>query len=248
MAPRVKPAAKLLPRRMSQYAFVGIVVALHSERRTLRQLHGALVEVSGPGPTNAAAAARRLLARGACCLVSWGTAGGLVPELSAGALLVSAESTDAAAEGLDPPNRSLEATIAATCAALGTVRGRICSVSEPASQRAAKELLNRRTGAIVVDMESASVAAVAREAGMPFAAVRAVVDPLDFEIPAAALLGLRADGRSNVWPVMGSLLRDPVQVMALCRLGLHFRAALRKLEAAATLLARAGFAGIKALQ
>ena len=118
------------------------------------------------------------------------------------------------------------------------LRGAVCSVSEPACQRKGKEALHRATGASVVDMESAAVAAVALRAGLPFAALRAVVDPLAFEIPPAALAGMREDGRSSVWPVVAALLRDPAQLATLCQLGLHFRRALRSLETIASLLAR----------
>ena len=222
---------------MTLQAPLGIVVAMEAERRTLAKLAGSMIELSGPGPRNAAAAAERLQARGARLLVSWGTAGALVPELPPGALLVSATTTqDSGPDNLHHDHKLADA-IAEACAALRPTRGTVCSVSRPACQRSAKEALNRISGALVVDMESAAVAAVAHRAGLPFAAVRAVVDPVGFELPPAALAGLREDGSSSVWPVLVALLRQPGQLGSLCRLGLHFRSALRALEAVAAHLA-----------
>ena len=223
---------------MSQQAPLGIVVALLAEAQTLRRLPDALIEISGPGPDNASAAAERLLARGARALIAWGTAGALVPGLSAGTLLVtSAVQTDVAQQDL-VPTAPLADALAAACAELGPLRGLLCTVPRPLCLRRDKVELSQRTGALMVDMESAAVARVACRALVPFAAVRAVVDPLDFEIPSVALAGMRADGSSSVGPVLAGLLRNPGQLVGLCRLGLHFRTALNTLTTAAALLGR----------
>lgn len=222
---------------MTLQAPIGIVVALEPERRTLVKLDGTLIALSGPGPRNATAAADRLLARGARQLVSWGTAGALVPAMRAGTVLISASaSLDGGPDDFDH-DPTLADAIAAACAPLKPARGPVCSVARPACLRSDKEALNRRSGAIVVDMESAAVASAAHRAGVPFAAVRAVVDPLEFELPPAALAGMQEDGSNSIWPVLAALVRQPGQLLPLCRLGLQFRSALRSLEAAATLLA-----------
>ena len=221
---------------MSQPAPLGIVVALLAEAQTLRGVSGALVEISGPGPDNAAAAAERLLARGAGALMAWGTAGALVPGFSAGALLITAEVRDNEEQTPRQESAPLAEALAIACAKLSPARGLLCTVSRPLCQRSEKAELAQRTGALMVDMESAAVATIAQRAMRPFAAVRAVVDPFDFEIPPAALAGMGADGSSSPWPVLVGLMRNPGQLISLCRLGLHFRSALKTLAAAATLL------------
>ena len=49
---------------------------------------GTLLVLSGIGPVSAAEGARRLVLSGARALISWGVAGGLDPQLAAGALVL----------------------------------------------------------------------------------------------------------------------------------------------------------------
>jgi hypothetical protein len=80
-------------------------------------------------------------------------------------------------------------------------------------------------------MESHIAARVAAENGVPFAACRVVIDPADEELPPAAEVGLREDGRPDVLAVLTSLALRPAQLPGLVRLAYHAaiaRAALRE--------------------
>jgi adenosylhomocysteine nucleosidase len=92
-----------------------------------------------------------------------------------------------------------------------------------------KQELKDATGAAAVDLESGVVATLAAARGLPFAVLRAVCDPAERSLPAAALVALDAEGRIRPWPLVQSLLRDPRQVIGLLRLAADAAAARRSL-------------------
>src|SRR5512136_15124 len=78
---------------------LGIVAAVTAEARTLTKEPipcgeliylpgGAMLIVSGMGPTRAARTSKALLEKGATALLSWGSAGGLASEVSPGSLIL----------------------------------------------------------------------------------------------------------------------------------------------------------------
>src|SRR5512136_3030110 len=173
---------------------LGIVVAMTDEAKTLTKKplsigqtievrEGVLVHLSGVGRKRAARAAQSLLNRGATALLSWGTAGGLVPGLAPGSLVLpkAVMGSDLSLFQVDPSwHERLRIRL----------EGRIDLRSEtliesptvlmtPEEQRA----LAYRTGAVAVDMESAAVAFTADQAGLPFVALRVVSDSLDQTLP-----------------------------------------------------------------
>ncbi|MGH7926100.1 MAG: hypothetical protein ACREQH_16075 [Candidatus Binatus sp.] len=78
-----------------------------------------------------------------------------------------------------------------------------------AEKRSAKE----STGAIAVDMETAAIAAETAARGLPFVAIRAVLDEIDEEVVGAAM----ADEDGNVRPLAATsyLLRNPGTMLKL---------------------------------
>jgi adenosylhomocysteine nucleosidase len=101
------------------------------------------------------------------------------------------------------------------------VRDRIHSADAPVTSPAQKARLFRTTGAVAVDMESEAVAEVAREAGVRFAVVRAIVDPAHRSLPRA----IRADGVD--WLALLAQPGDWMKLMALARDWRRARRALR---------------------
>ncbi len=100
----------------------------------------------------------------------------------------------------------------------------------------AKAALAARTGALAVDMESHALAHVARAAGVPFVAVRAVADPAQQSLPRAVLGAVADDGAIRTLPVLARLALSPWQVPNVVRLQLNARAALAALGRFARLL------------
>jgi hypothetical protein len=84
-------------------------------------------------------------------------------------------------------------------------------------------------------MESHVLAAAATAAGVRFVVVRAIADPCDRVIPQAALETLTPDGRIRLSGTLGSVLREPGQLIALLRLGRDSAAALATLRRVARL-------------
>jgi adenosylhomocysteine nucleosidase len=182
---------------------IGIVSALAAEASTLgpaarrgaelRQLgDGALLAVSGMGESAAAAAARRLVLAGASALASFGMAGGLDPTLICGAVLLPQEV--AAGDGTGPAaagaatspewRQRLRAALPPACIVCD---GRLLTSRRPIGRRDAKAVAWRTSRAAAVDMESAAIAQVAAQAGLPFIVLRVIVDTAADELPTAVI-------------------------------------------------------------
>jgi adenosylhomocysteine nucleosidase len=164
---------------------------------------------------NAAAATGR-------ALVSFGIAGGLAPDLRPGAIAV-------ARRVVAPDGRSYdtdEVWVLALAGILGAGSlADFAGVDTPLAGIAEKAALYRERGTALVDMESHIVARVAAAHGLPFAAIRVVADPAERQLPHAATVGMKPDGRVDLPAVLRSLARDPRQLPSLIRTGLDARAA-----------------------
>ena len=171
---------------------------------------------------NPALLARRLAAMPRpLAILSFGVAGGLDPALPSGSLVVAG--TLIAAEGPYAPDPEWSARLAAaTGARLLPVAGSDLLVTSAAEKAA----LRARTGAAVVDMESAVVARL----GVPFAVLRAVGDTAGEALPPAAAHGLDEEGNPAPWRVMRALLRRPQDLPGLIRLARRTSTALAALR------------------
>jgi adenosylhomocysteine nucleosidase len=236
----------------------GVVAALALEARTLRwqtrradgllsRSDGTLVAVSGIGTAAAAIAAQRLVDAGVNALVSWGLAGGLDPTLTAGTIclpcVVLAQGGESYAT--DPRFREiLRSAIAARGAAAGgtvaggtvaggtVAGGKLLTSAQAIDAIAAKARAFLETGAVAVDMESAGVAAVAARRGLPFIAVRVIVDAAGDAVPEVALAASR-EGEVRILPVLLGILKSPRQMAPLLRLSRRLSCATRSLAAVA---------------
>jgi adenosylhomocysteine nucleosidase len=94
----------------------------------------------------------------------------------------------------------------------------------------------KETGALAVDLESAVVARIASEAGIPFLVARTIADTAFRELPPAALIPLSEAGTPNLARVLGSVLMRPRQIGTLIGLALETRMALLALAGPARAL------------
>ncbi|WP_233833446.1 phosphorylase [Paraburkholderia sp. ZP32-5] len=171
------------------------------------------------------------VARGAAGIISFGTAGGLAPDLEPGALIV-ADAVNGPFGRLDTDRQwadRIATAVTATAARSGLAgrlrRGPMAAVAAPLITADDKRALHNSTGALAVDMESHIAGATAAAYGLPFAVCRAVVDPAWRTLPPAATAGLRDDGSTALGPILRELLRQPSQLGALMRLAADARAA-----------------------
>jgi adenosylhomocysteine nucleosidase len=220
---------------------IGVVTGLGFEasclRRNVPSPEHFPVALSGGDPSRALAESRRLIAEGAVGLVSFGTAGALSPALDAGDVIV-ATSVIRDSGGAIAAEQAWCDILAAAASAhrLAPHLGSIRAVEKPAASAAEKSALYRASGALAVDMESGAVAQAARNAGLPFAVVRVIVDPAMHEIPPAALAAIGPGGRMNYAGLARALWREPAQITALLTLARDAAIARRRLGRAAALL------------
>ena len=238
-----------LTLRISALSSPGIVAALAAEARLLGAARprgavraladGTLLIVSGMGPSAAADAAERLVAVGATALVSFGVAGGLDPSLAPGALVLPAE--------VISPEGARHATAREWRARVGAAvadrhpasAGALLTCREPLCSPADKAQAFRQTGAIAVDMEGFAIAEVAARHGLPFLAVRSVLDAAADTLPPTLLGAIDARGNASLARVLGAIVRAPREWPDLLRLGRRCRAAARPLLS----IARSGTLG-----
>lgn len=108
---------------------------------------------------------------------------------------------------------------------------RIFTVDHLASDPAEKRRLGEEHDADAVDMESAGVAEVCAERGVPFFAVRAVSDTVDTAL-SPALVKLLAGGRVSPLKAAAALVRQPSLLGEFRRLARDTKHAARKLAEA----------------
>jgi adenosylhomocysteine nucleosidase len=220
---------------------VGVVVALAAEAQALTPAKprlgqiedlggGVRRHVCGMGPEAAAAAAIELVRSGVAALAMFGVAGALDPALASGLVLCPSEVLDDTGRSYacDGVWRSrlvirLGSLIELRDAPLLTVR-------EPLLTPEAKAEARRRSGAAAVDMESAAVAAVAQDAGLPFLAVRAIADGAADSLPPALTGAVDRWGRPRALGVAGALLRHPQLIARLPHLAATMNLAIAALR------------------
>jgi adenosylhomocysteine nucleosidase len=224
----------------------GVVAALAAEARALGPAsrgggravlaNGTLVAVSGIGCAAAGRAARDLIEAGATALVSWGMAGALDPKLVAGAVCLPSEVIATDGTRFDTARQWREPLAALVAAQRPVAGGKLLTSAQAIDTVAAKDVAYRTTGAAAVDMESVAVAQAAAAHGVPFIAVRVIVDTAGDALPRAVVAASRA-GQVQVWRLMLGLLLSPADIAPLVRLARRYRVATRSLEAVAGALA-----------
>ena len=124
-----------------------------------------------------------------------------------------------------------EFAIRSPAGSLGDVRrGALLTLDRVVQSASAKRELWRQ-GAQAVDMEASSVAAVAREHGLPFFCVRAISDLAAEDLPVDFDRAIRSDGSLSAWSVIGQALRARGRWSGLMRLRRNSAAAARSLGA-----------------
>lgn len=180
------------------------------------------VAVVGPGSAVASWIDRE---RPAGPLVLVGVAGGL----TAGANVGAAGIVDRV---VDPSGREVARPLAP--AAWPGARWTVASADAAVSSPAAKAELARRSGASIVDMESAAFARAATARGLPFAIVRGVSDGADDALPDGVERLVDRDGQTRIGEAIRLIARHPTSLGALVTLG---RRTQRAMDAAAEALA-----------
>lgn len=193
--------------------------------------HAVLLAKCGIGKVNAAALAQLLVLQGVSHVIFTGVAGGLVPGLRVGDLVMSTDAVqhdvDVSALGYAPGEvpgevsgggiawpaderlRALALSAAAAVPEVQAVAGRVASgdqfIADPAKGRWLREVF----GAVCAEMEGAAVAQICHKAGVPFLIIRSLSDSADegAQTDFRAFTPLAAERAKKV--VLGMLERFP---------------------------------------
>jgi nucleoside phosphorylase len=222
-----------------------VLVALEQELRSVARALGAArrgdvvrAQLSGSEVVALAVGmgegARRVLAEQRPRLVLiCGFAGGLDAGLAPGDLVLATAVRSASGDALAAPESPRQAA-AAALDGLRCIQGELVHASSVAASREEKRAL-ARPGALAVDMESYPVAQAAGEAGVPWLALRSIVDPLESSLPPFT----REARRDYLWPALRYAFSGPRAAAGLVRLvrnagraGAALEAALRRLAPA----------------
>lgn len=219
---------------------LGVVVALEIESRSLVEKsaiqddsaclpEGVIVLVSGNGAEKGRLAAEKLLGKGATCLVSWGSAGGLHPELVPGSLVLPEKVLLPSHSGLAVDTAWHRRLANRLGARFKLHTGPLFQSPTILTDPSEKAHLFRQHHAVAVDMESAAVATVAQREKVPFVAIRSVVDTADRIIPVSALEATDEYGRLRLLRLFKALAGNPGEFPLMVSLGRNFYTAMHTL-------------------
>jgi hopanoid-associated phosphorylase len=189
-----------------------------------------LMHLCGIGAEPATRGAEHLVARGVRGLVSFGTAGGLAPELAPGAVLLPGRVETAAGVLFTHEAWRIHVRERLTAAGLTLAPGDMTEADTVVTTSGQKAALGAERNAAAVDMESAAVLRVANRHVLPALVLRVIFDPMEMELPAFVLRQSDDYGRANVPGVLLDLLRAPARLPALLKVNHAFRAAARSMR------------------
>ena len=232
---------------------IGLVVALTAEARALigrgrwQHAEGHLVRRSrlnnrthlvvvrsGLGMKNALLASQWLIAEGVVALGVSGVSGGLDPKLEPGDLVLAdsiiQESDNTCQQVWEGNSKFVEIAYAALIdREIPAYRGAIITAQNPVLSARNKQALFTKTNALAADMESAAVATVANNAGLPFFALRTVCDGAARTVPREIFDCLNQAGNVRLFHLFRMLLLKPSLVSDLLRTKRDFAVALATL-------------------
>ena len=194
---------------------------------------------SGIGMRRAQENAHRVLdhMRAVDLIILTGVAGALADNLEIGDLVLADllmtrdGDNDQAARTIEVPRGRFETCASALDAArIRYKRGPLLTVKFPLVTGAEKRFAGQHTGAIAVDMETAVIAFEAAARGIPFVAMRTIMDTVDHDVAGAVL----ADENGKVRPLKAAaaLARNPAMVSGVIRLVRNLRQATHSMAIA----------------
>jgi len=218
---------------------LGIIAALPAEARCLageidpRQTSSPLYQlsehaclcISGIGAEQAVKTGEALIQHGADALLSWGCAGALSPEVQAGDILLPQTIQPEASDALQTDSAWHARLLRLLSDRFEPVTGALAGSANIITEPARKQALYQSCGAVAVDMESAAIAKLARDAHIPFMAIRAIADEADTAIPACINKAMDQFGNINPARMLSLLLMHPTSWLGLMRLGRQFSTA-----------------------
>lgn len=232
---------------MKEIGKIGVVCALPIEARCLSKQplpvgqtvalkNNILLHTAGMGPERARSAAMFLIDSGVDALISWGTAGGLAPGVTAGQLILPNQIIDQK-NNIFNVNVLWRNQLQMKLGHQITVNhGLLLQAEQIVNAVAGKQHLFSQYQAVAVDMESGAVAEVANREGLPFMAIRSVVDTADVAFPEWLQSSLNSEGEIQLGSLGKKLSLHPTRLKDLIHFSGAFAAARSTLNKIADLL------------
>ncbi len=222
------------------------------EHRDLRGFHGEIgaTEIvgiaTGVGMKRARTAAQRAfeLYPDAEIAIGTGVAGALIGRLKPGDLMLAERVIVHRDEQFEPEDlgaidqtRLREIGESLQGAGIAYASGAILTSYRVLPRGTEKRRATETTGAIAVDMETASIAEEAGVRGIPFVCLRAIIDEVDDEV-----VGPKLDRQGNIRPLATAvkMLRNPGALLQLPRMMTNLGRATRSLAGALEVIVRRG--------
>ncbi|MBT8445052.1 MAG: hypothetical protein HKN81_11185 [Gammaproteobacteria bacterium] len=218
---------------------VVLAVATAPERRGLEFVgttagHADRVDIlqTGVGPLEADAIRGHLVEVQARGLVSIGTCGSLDPAAGRGTVMVPVAliCTNGQCVPVDADWRSR--IVRSLSPATDRHEGLLITVDRVLGTPEQKRRVREQSNATAVDMESATLQQAARLAGIPFVALRVVLDGAGEVIPASVASGVDRAGDATPLRLLRALCMRPADIPGLLRLASSLRVANAALERA----------------
>lgn len=190
---------------------------------------------TGIGIADATELTERVIEAGATGLISIGTAGGLAPDVRAGALLIPGciRNIDGEKFFADAPWHARVHAALKNTERVHT--GDLLTVNHVVRRPDEKHSLHKMTKAVGLDMESSGLAEIAVQAGLPFLVLRVVMDTVFDKIPNAAIIAVSQTGDMRIMATLGYLARHPSDLPGMLRILRRYRSAAVSLRGACRL-------------
>ena len=231
---------------------LGIICALTGEVKTLTRekidignvipiADGIWLTISGMGAQRTQTAANLMLQRGATALLSWGNAGALEEKLSLGNLLLPRMLFSADGEALIVTQVWHEHLYRNLVGKFPIHEEPLVETPTVLRTSLQKQALLADSGAIATDMESAALARFAKQASVPFLAIRAVSDTAQMSLPKQLMKAVTSVGKLPLQHIFTEVIFKPRDWLAIAKFA-------RGVYAAQTSLRRvAGYLGPRKL-
>ena len=212
---------------------IGIIVPLFQEAAVFKIKKNAvkmpvqitdnlLLFVSGIGIKNVTIAVD-LIAPKVSHLISWGTAGGLTSNLKAGDLLIPDVVSDKNKICYSTDSKFNKILVESLPSGISFSSELISESTTILNDINEKEAFRRQNNAVACDMESASIARLASEKGIPFNALRVVTDDYSTRIPKSVSLSISKDGDFSKTKFLFHTIKHPKEIVQVIHLAINFR-------------------------
>ena len=221
---------------------IGIITALIREANSLTGINiepevitpiGGQINilVCGMGRERAHSAAQKMAVSGCDALVSWGTAGALLPNIKPGSLIIPESIMTQEDEIIQTASTWRRQVVKELNDCPDDVYlGRLSDSMQVLTSAKEKYAAREHGDSIAVDMESATIALVARQENVAFISIRAISDSAYMSIPESILSYTDPYGRVQISQLIPAILKRPADIPKIVKLAMGYRSASRTLK------------------